>query len=86
MHLAKRIIKNTSLLSGSNFIARFLSFLAVFIIIRELSLYEYGLLTLAMAITGPVAAFAGMGLDSIFVADTSRFLGQKEGNARTQYH
>lgn len=78
MSLTKKIAINTFSLSSSNFLARFLSFFAVLLIMRGLNLYEYGILTLGMAITGPVASFAGMGLDSMFVADTARYLGEEK--------
>lgn len=77
MGVARKIITNVVSLSGSNFIARFLSFFSVLLIVRGLSLYEYGILTLAMSVTGPVAAFAGFGLDSVFTADTARYIGEK---------
>ncbi|NQU83602.1 MAG: oligosaccharide flippase family protein, partial [Parcubacteria group bacterium] len=81
MSLVKNITTNVFSLSASNFVARFLSFFSVLIIIRGLSLYEYGLLTLAMAVTGPIASFSGIGLDSVFIADTSRYLGEKKVSA-----
>jgi O-antigen/teichoic acid export membrane protein len=77
MGVARKIITNVVSLSGSNFIARFLSFFSVLLIVRGLSLYEYGILTLAMAVTGPVAALAGFGLDSVFTSDAARYIGEK---------
>jgi len=77
MGVTRKIITNVVSLSGSNFIARFLSFFSVLLIVRGLSLYDYGILTLAMAVTGPVALVAGFGMDSVFTADTARYIGEK---------
>jgi len=70
-----KIINGTLILSIANFVMRFFSFLTIFIVVRALSVFEYGLFTLFMSLTGPVNSFSSMGMDELVLSDVSRSLG-----------
>lgn len=57
--------------------SRFTAFLTVMVATRDLTLFEYGVVTLVLSVTGPVNSISGLGLDELILADTSRSLGEK---------
>lgn len=73
----KTIITGASALSISNAVSRVVSFFSVVIITRALSLYEYGVVTLVLAISGPVLALVNLGLDELIIAEVSRMRAEK---------
>ncbi|MAG11608.1 MAG: hypothetical protein CMI52_02260 [Parcubacteria group bacterium] len=69
-----QIIRGIGAIAVSNVVGRLSSFTTVVLLTTALSLYEYGLVMLALAITGPVLAIMSLGLDDMILADTSRYL------------
>ncbi|MEK7516089.1 MAG: hypothetical protein AAB562_00670, partial [Patescibacteria group bacterium] len=41
-----------------------------------MSLFEYGVVTLVLSVTGPVNSLSGLGMDELIVADTAKSLGE----------
>lgn len=78
MSTLKNIVSGTSALAASNVIARAASFVSVVITTTMLSLHDYGLLTLAVALSGPILSFCNLGMDELISADVSRFLGEEK--------
>lgn len=76
--ILKTIFMGTSVLSASNVIARFVSFFVVVLITHALSLYEYGVVTLVLAISGPALSIVNLGFDELVIADVARY--RSEGN------
>ena len=75
-NLLKQIIQGIGAIAVSNIVGRLSSFTTVVLLTTALSLYEYGLVMLALAVTGPVLAIMSLGLDDMIVADTSRYLSE----------
>lgn len=81
--LARTIFSGTAYIALSNSLGRVASFITIIIVTGALSLYEYGIITLALAITGPAFALMGLGLDQLIEADVARYLGEgKKANAK----
>lgn len=78
MGIKERAMSGTIMLGASNIVLRFFSFFTILMILRELSVYEYGLFTLLMALVGVISAFSSMGMDSLLIADACRSLGEKK--------
>lgn len=78
MSTLKQIVSNTSILAISNIIARAASFVSVIIMTTNLSLFEYGILTLALALSGPILTLCNLGFDELITADVARYLGEKK--------
>lgn len=76
--LTAKIARGTLYLSLSSSAARLLSFLTVIFVTRGLTLFEYGVVTLVLSVTGPVNSISGLGMDELIVADVGKSLG--EGN------
>lgn len=76
--LTKKIATGTFLLSFGSVASRFISFFTVIVATRSLSLFEYGVVTLVLSITGPVNSISGLGMDELIVADTAKSLGEKK--------
>ena len=72
--ILKQIIRGIGAVAVSNVVGRLSSFTTVVLLTTALSLYEYGLVMLALAITGPVLAIMSLGLDDMILADTARYL------------
>lgn len=81
--LTAKIARGTFFLSLGSTVSRFISFGTVIIATRGLSLFEYGVVTLVLAVTGPVNSISGLGMDELIVADTAKSLGEgKTGYAK----
>lgn len=81
--LTAKIAHGTFFLSLGSTVSRFISFGTVIIATRGLSLFEYGVVTLVLAVTGPVNSISGLGMDELIVADTAKSLGEgKTGYAK----
>lgn len=78
MSTLKHVISSTSILAISNGIARVASFVSVVIMTTNLTLYQYGILTLALALSGPILTLCNLGLDELITADVSRYIGEKK--------
>lgn len=72
--LTKHIFTGVSYIALSNSLGRVASFVTLIIVTSALSLYEYGLARLALAIAGPVFTIIGLGLDQLIEADVARYL------------
>lgn len=77
MQLAKKIAVNSLFIAISNNMCRAVSFFAVIIITRTLTLSEYGAVILVMTAAAPVNFFSGLGLESVVISDMARFRGQQ---------
>ncbi len=75
------IAKSSAIIMGSRVILKSLSFVSFFLIITGLSLAEYGLVTLALSVSGPVLALSGLGQDDIVMARAARARGEKTWSA-----
>lgn len=74
-----KVIKGVTFLGISNIVMRFISFFSVFLIVRSLSVFEYGIFTLFLSLTGPLNSFVSVGgTDDLMVADVSGSLGRKD--------
>lgn len=62
---------------GSRVILKVFSFVSFYLIITGLSLRDYGLVTLALSVSGPVLALSGLGLDDLVTAQGARARGEK---------
>lgn len=81
--LTAKIARGAFFLSFGSAASRFISFGTVIIATRGLSLFEYGVVTLVLAVTGPVNSISGLGMDELIVADTAKSLGEgKTGYAK----
>lgn len=78
MSTLKQVVSNTSILAISNLIARAASFISVIIMTTHLSLFEYGILALALALSGPILTLCNLGFDELITADVARYLGEKK--------
>lgn len=78
MSTLKQVVSNTSILAISNIIARAASFVSVIIMTTHLSLFEYGILALALALSGPILTLCNLGFDELITADVARYLGEKK--------
>ena len=78
MGLAKKILESTFLLSGSNIFVRVISFLSTILIIRNLTLANYGTVILAVAAIGPISTIASLGLSKIIISDIARYRDEKK--------
>lgn len=74
------IARGTTLLTIGSALSRLVSLLTVIIITRVLSLYDYGIVALALAAAGPVFSITSLGMDELLVSDVARELG--EGRTR----
>jgi len=79
--LAKKILKGTLYLSGSNIFVKALSFLSFALIVRNLTLVEYGQVILALAIMAPIQSIPAMGLSQIIISDIAKYRGEKKSQA-----
>lgn len=74
-----KVIKGVTFLGVSNIIMRFISFFSVFLIVRSLSVFEYGIVTLFLSLAGPLNSFVSIGgTDDLMVADVSASLGRND--------
>ncbi len=79
----KIVFTGTGALAASNALARAVSFIGVVVVTHVLSLYEYGIVTLVLAISGPVLAVVNLGLDELVIAEVARFRSESAlGNAK----
>lgn len=78
MSTLKQVVSNTSILAISNVIARAASFISVVIMTTHLSLYEYGILSLALTLSGPILTMCNLGFDELITLDVARYLGEKK--------
>lgn len=84
--LGKTIFGGTAALSASTVATRITSFLSVLLITRSLSLFDYGALTLALSVAGPLAFLSGLGVETAVSADIARAVGVGElGAAKKLY-
>lgn len=77
MNVKNTIISGTLSLGLSNIAMRFFSFLTVFVIVRAISVYDYGFFNLFMSLAGIITAFSNLGMEELMIADVSRELGNK---------
>lgn len=75
--LARKIITASFFISASNNLSRVVSFFAIMIITRTLTLGEYGAIVLVMTINAPINFLSGLGLEGVIISDMARFRGQQ---------
>lgn len=77
MALARKIGESIAAMSIGNFILTFAGFGGTLILVNELSLYDYGLLTLALSLVGISEIILSLTIQDVITSDVSRFLGTK---------
>ncbi|MBU1179641.1 oligosaccharide flippase family protein [Patescibacteria group bacterium] len=77
MSLKDKIIEGTALLGATNILMRFFSFFTILMVVRGLTVYQYGIFTLFMSLAGIIGVFSSMGMDSLILSDASSNLGAK---------
>jgi len=75
--LTAKIARGTFFLSFRGALSRCISFVTVIVVTHGLSLFEYGVVTLVLSVTGPVNSLSGLGMDELIVADTAKSLGER---------
>lgn len=73
--LTAKIARGTFFLSFRGALSRVISFVTVIVVTHGLSLFEYGVVTLVLSVTGPVNSISGLGMDELIIADTAKSLG-----------
>jgi len=71
------IARGSFIIMSSRVILKVFSLGSFYLIINGLSLHDYGLITLALSVSGPVLALSGFGLDDLVVAQGARARGEK---------
>jgi O-antigen/teichoic acid export membrane protein len=74
----RRIIEGCITNSAGKLFLKFFSFVSFIIIIKHISLNDYGLLNLLFSVIGPSVAFTMIGLETLIVADAAFYRGQQE--------
>ncbi len=72
----RTVLGGTLALTSSAALGRLISFGSFLLIARSMSLAEYGVLTLAMTVGGPLSFFSGLGLEPVVVAECARAIGE----------
>ncbi len=62
----------------SRIVLKFLSFISFYLVVRALSLGDFGFITLALSISGPVLGLSGLGLDDLVFAHGARMRGENK--------
>lgn len=79
----RTVVGGTLALTSSAALGRVISFFSFLLIARSMSLAEYGVLTLAMTVGGPLSFLSGLGLEPVVVAECARAVGEgRLGEAR----
>jgi len=73
----KQAFKGNAFFGISNFISKFFVFINIVIILKYLSVYEYGVYKLAFSLFALAGAFLLRGLDGIVLNEASAYLGSK---------
>jgi len=71
------IVRSSFIIMGSRMILKVFSLGSFYFIVNGLSLHDYGLVTLALSVSGPVLVLSGLGLDDMVVAQGARARGEK---------
>lgn len=71
------IATGTIVISLSRIVLKGLSLVSYLLVLQQLSLREYGIVSLALSVSGPVLAFSGLGLDDLLFANGARARGEK---------
>jgi O-antigen/teichoic acid export membrane protein len=78
MSVVKKALTDSFFLATSNVTGRFISFLAVLIMTRALSLADYGAIVLALTVSGPMQFLSSFGLEGVVISDMARFRGEQQ--------
>jgi len=73
----KDIAKGSAIIMASRLVLKFFSVFSYFMILRALSLKDYGFVSLALSISGPALAISGLGLDDLLLSQGARARGEK---------
>ncbi|MFA6429349.1 MAG: hypothetical protein WCV84_02515 [Patescibacteria group bacterium] len=73
----RSIAHGSAVITASRLLLKVLALGSYYIILRKLSLHDYGIVTLALSISGPVLAISGLGLDDLVFANGARARGEK---------
>ncbi|PIR66418.1 MAG: hypothetical protein COU51_04010 [Parcubacteria group bacterium CG10_big_fil_rev_8_21_14_0_10_36_14] len=76
MDIREKIISGTMVLSAANVLMRIFSFFTILIVVRVVSVHDYGIFTLIMSLAGLLGAWSNMGIDSLVLSDVSRNFGE----------
>ncbi len=70
------IASSSVIITLSRLVLKLLGAVALFLTLRELTMVEYGMVSLALSVSGPVLAFTGLGLDDLVMAAGARTRGE----------
>ncbi len=73
----KDIAKGSAIIMASRLVLKFFSVFSYFMILRALSLKDYGFVSLALSISGPALSISGLGLDDLLLSHGARARGEK---------
>ncbi len=74
-----KVIKGVTFLGAANIVVRFISFFSVLLSVRALTVFEYGIFTLFLSLTGPMHSLVSLGgVDDLIVSDVSVSLGKRD--------
>lgn len=73
--VAGKVARGTLFLSVASALSRLIAFFTVILVTRGLSLYDYGVVTLLVSVTGPINSISGLGLDELMLTTVSESLG-----------
>ncbi|MDQ7815041.1 MAG: oligosaccharide flippase family protein [Patescibacteria group bacterium] len=73
----RQIAKDSAIIMASRLVLKFFSVFSYFMILRALSLKDYGFVSLALSISGPALAISGLGLDDLLLSQGARARGEK---------
>ncbi len=71
------IASSSLIITGTRVLLKALGAVATFLVLRQLSMAHYGLVSLALGVSGPVLALSGLGLDDLLLAMGARARGEK---------
>ena len=74
--IARKILGGVVYSSASNFLIRAISTISYILILRVLSLHDYGIFVLFTSLIAPASGFVFFGFDRIFVSNFARALGR----------
>lgn len=72
------IATGSVVITASRFVLKLLSFLSYILVLKQLSLHDYGVVSLALTISGPVLALSGLGLDDLLASNGARARGENK--------
>lgn len=77
------IVRGTVFITASRILTRVISFVSLFLVTSALSRQDYGMVVLALTISGPVLVIGGLGQDDTIMSYGARMIGEKKEEEAT---